>query len=146
MKKRNLKSGLSLCLALAVVAAAPASAHHSGAGYDLTKTHSAPATLKEFRWGAPHSAAWFIIKDKDGKQQVINVATASPGMLTRQGFKPKDFKAGDKVEITWYPSKNGNLGGTLSTIKLPDGRIFRDAEFEGVRGAAREVAEATKVE
>jgi hypothetical protein len=131
--------GWSLCLTLAVVAAAPASAHHSGAGYDMTKTYTAAqATLKEFRWGAPHSAAVFEIKDKDGKPQELTLATTSPGMLTRQGFKPKDFKAGDKVDITWHPSKNGNLAGTLSSIKLPDGRILKDAEFEGARNGDNE--------
>jgi hypothetical protein len=127
---------------LAVVIAAPASAHHSGAGYDMTKTYTAQATLKEFRWGAPHSAAVFVIKDKDGKSQELNMATAAPGALSRQGFKPKDFKVGDQVEIVWHPSRNGNLGGTLSSIKLPDGRTYKDAEFEGARNGANEAKEA----
>lgn len=142
MKKGIPTSGWSLCLALAAAIAAPASAHHSGAGYDMKKTYTAQATLKEFRWGAPHSAAVFVIKDKNGKSQEINVATASPGMLTRQGFKPKDFKVGEKVEIAWHPSRNGNLGGTLSSIKLPDGRIFKDAEFEGARDGDNQAKEA----
>ena len=109
--------------------AAPLSAHHSGAGYDTSKTLSASATLKEFRWGAPHSAVVFIIKGPDGKPQEVSMASAAPASFSRAGFKPRDFKVGDKMEITWHPSKSGAIGGTLATITLPDGRKFGDAEF-----------------
>ena len=137
MKKHAIKSlmlsaGVSAAVALAI--AAPASAHHSGLGYDMSKTLAAEATIKEFRWGAPHSAAGFVTKDKDGKPQEINVASTTPAMLVRQGFTLHDFKVGTKVEITWHPAKSGVLGGTLATIKLPDGRVFKDAEF-GPRGS-----------
>jgi hypothetical protein len=137
MKKHATKSlmvsaGISAAVALAI--AAPASAHHSGVGYDMSKTLAAEATIKEFRWGAPHSAAVFVIKDKDGKPQDVNVASTTPAMMVRQGFKLQDFKIGTKVQITWHPAKSGVLGGTLATIKLPDGREFKDAEF-GPRGS-----------
>lgn len=122
-----MTTGWSVIVALAITA--PASAHHSSIGYDLSKTNTAEATIKEFRWTAPHSAVVFVIKDKDGKQQELNVTTASPAMLVRQGFKVKDFKVGSKVAITWHPSKSGALGGTLATIKLPDGRLFTDTQF-----------------
>jgi hypothetical protein len=48
---------------LAMAITAPVSAHHSAAGYDLSKTLSAPA--------------------------------------------------GDKMEISWHPTKSGHLGGML---------------------------------
>jgi hypothetical protein len=128
MKKRTwVNVGWSVILAASW--AAPVSAHHSGAGYDMSKTLSASATLKEFRWGAPHSAVVFIIKGADGKPQEVSMGSAAPANFSRQGFKPKDFKVGDKMQITWHPSKNGAIGGTLATITLPDGRKFGDAEF-----------------
>jgi hypothetical protein len=108
---------------------APVWAHHSFAGYDTTKTLTAEATLKEFRWGAPHSAAVFVIKGPDGKPEDITVAAAAPAMFSKQGFKPRDFEVGDKMEITWHPSKSGHLGGILASMKLPNGRTFKDAEF-----------------
>ena len=121
----SIRMVLPLCL-LAI--AGPAAAHHSGAGYDLSKTLEADATLKEFRWGAPHSAVVFTVKI-DGKMQDVNLGGASPGAFARQGFKPRDFRMGDKMHITWHPSKSGALGGTLATITMPDGRKFGDAEF-----------------
>jgi hypothetical protein len=112
-----------------LILAGPLSAHHSGAGYDMAKTLSASATLKEFRWGAPHSMVVFMVKGADGKQEEVAMASAAPASFARSGFKPRDFKAGDKMQITWHPSKSGATGGTLLTITLPDGRQFGDPEF-----------------
>jgi hypothetical protein len=113
---------------LAMAITAPAWAHHSAAGYDMTKTLTAEATLKEFRWGAPHSAAVFMIKGADGKTEVMTVAAAGPAMFFKQGFKPRDFQVGEKMEISWHPATSGQVGGTLASMKLPDGRLFKDVE------------------
>jgi hypothetical protein len=137
VNKRTM-ANLGLSAILAAGLAAPLSAHHSFAGYDMEKTQSAPATLKEFRWGAPHSSVVFMIKGADGKPQEVTMGSASPASFAKQGFKPRDFKAGDKMEITWHPSKSGATGGVLSSIKLADGRKFGDTEFgpEGSRVGA----------
>jgi hypothetical protein len=71
----------------------------------------------------------FVIKGTDGKQQEATMGSASPAALARQGFKPRDFKAGDKMDITWRPSRSGAIGGLLATMKLTDGRTFSDPEF-----------------
>jgi hypothetical protein len=113
---------------LAMAITAPVWAHHSFAGYDMTKTLTAEATLKEFRWGAPHSSAVFMIKGPDGKIEVMTVAAAAPAMFSKQGFNPKDFQVGDKMEITWHPSTSGHIGGMLAGMKLPNGHEFKDAE------------------
>jgi len=147
MTKRILVNfGWSAILAAGL--AAPLSAHHSFAGYDMEKSLSAPATLKEFRFGAPHSMVVFMIKGADGKQQEVTMGSASPSAFARQGFKPRDFKVGDKMEISWRPSKSGAIGGLLATMKLPDGRTFNDPEFGPTGSAAgrREDRQATEAQ
>lgn len=129
MMMTNLKLAVRPWLAAMALVAAPAWAHHSAVGYDLTRTVSANATLKEFLWIAPHSSAVFTIVTADGKAQEITLGSAAPNKFAGQGFKPRDFKAGQKVEITWYPTRNGKPGGLLATMKLPDGRVFEDIEF-----------------
>jgi hypothetical protein len=58
----------------------------------------------------------------------------------KQGFKPKDFRVGDKVDITWNPPTSGAAGGILASMKMPDGRTFKDNENQAVStGAANEV-------
>jgi hypothetical protein len=148
MKKLLTGSMLSASALILIATAGPVAAHHSAAGYDLTKTLSAVATLKEFRWGAPHSMVVVVIKGADGKPQEVSMASASPASLTKQGFKLRDFKRGDKMEVTWHPSKNGAIGGALAIMTLADGRTFYDEEFRpgglGLQNAT-EQAESAQV-
>jgi hypothetical protein len=129
MNRRAVRPERLVWSMVAMAITAPVWAHHSGAGYDMTKTLTAEATLKEFRWGAPHSAAVFMIKGPDGKSEVMTVGAGGPGMFFKQGFKPRDFQVGDKMEISWHPSTSGQIGGLLASMKLPDGREFKDVEF-----------------
>jgi hypothetical protein len=124
--------------------ALPVSAHHSASGYDMKKTQTAQATIKEFRWGAPHSAAIFMIKGPKGEPQELPTSSAAPASFLKKGFKPRDFKAGDKVEIAWHPTFSGVPGGILVSIKFPDGRVFSDPEFEAQVGNLPEGAEPEK--
>ncbi len=106
--------------------AAPVWAHHSAVAYDETKTYSTHAVLKEFRWGAPHSVAVFTSQDKDGKWLDFTVETAAPIVFFKQGFNPRDLKKGDSMDVTWHPAKLGS-GGLLVSLKLADGRTFKNA-------------------
>jgi hypothetical protein len=128
MQKRQVIPGLCGLALLTFAIAAPVSAHHSFAGYDMTQSRTAKATIKEFRWGAPHSSAVFTVNGPDGKPEQITIASAPPTSYVRQGFKPKDFRVGDKVEIVWHPTRAGNPGGILAQIKLADGRTFKESE------------------
>jgi hypothetical protein len=127
--------------------ALPVFAHHSFSGYDMKKTETAQATIKEFRWGAPHSMGVFTVKGPKGELQEITAATAAPAMFLKQGFKPRDFKVGDKVEISWHPTRGGSLGGHLSSIKFSDGRIFKEQEILAIGNLeATEAAEREKAQ
>lgn len=128
MRKRWLVSGL-ITACLLTAATDSVLAHHSYAPYDMTKTMKADATVKEFYWEAPHSSASFVIKGKDGKPQNLTLQGGAPITIMRAGFHPKDIRRGMKVEITWHPLRNGELGGTLSSMKFEDGRFFKDNEF-----------------
>jgi hypothetical protein len=112
--------------------AASASAHHSALGYDFTKTQSAQATLKEMLWSAPHSTLIFEIKTADGHLQELPLGGSAPGKFMKEGFSPRDFKVGDKFDVTWHPAIDGKLGGIVATIKFKDGRVFKDSEFDSL--------------
>lgn len=124
---------LTLHVALLAIAV-PTWAHHSFAVYDLKQTKSAEGVIKEFNFGAPHSTATFIIKDANGKTSALTLQGAAPAALSRAGFKPRDFSKGTKVEISWHPVRNGGPEGALVTMKLPDGRVYKDMESSGLAG------------
>jgi hypothetical protein len=125
LKKRWL-AGLAAGVGLGL-AAAPAFAHHSFAAYDMNQILSAEGTLKEFRWGAPHSSLVLIYIDKGAEKQ-MSIISGSPLLFAKQGLSPRDFKRGDKVKVTYHPNTSGQPGGALATLKLPNGKSFSDTE------------------
>ncbi len=125
MKSVNLMAAAALA-----VVAAPVLAHHSFGAYNMNATESASGTLKEFRWGAPHSSLVIISKDKKGKTTEMSIVSGSPLMFSRQGFSPRDFKRGDKVSVTFHPNINNSPGGALASLTIPGGRSFSDSEAQ----------------
>jgi hypothetical protein len=131
-------AGFSLWSAL-MLAALPASAHHSFAMFDFTKTVTITGTVKEFQWTNPHVVLWVNVEGKDPKTpDVWWLEMTSPGNLTRTGWNRKALNAGDKVVVELNPLRDGKLGGAL--IKVTDsttGQIFstnlRDMEKPGLK-------------
>jgi hypothetical protein len=104
MTHRSVVHRLALSMgAMAAISAAPAFAHHSFNAYDMSKTESASGSIKEFRWGAPHSSVVIICIDKSGKQQTMSLISGSPLMFSKQGLAPRDFHRGDNVTVTYRP-------------------------------------------
>nr|WP_169475044.1 MULTISPECIES: DUF6152 family protein [unclassified Novosphingobium] len=128
--EKNMKSvNLIAAVGLAVIAA-PALAHHSFGAYNMNVTESASGTLKEFRWGAPHSSLVIVLKDKKGNISEVAIVSGSPLMFSRQGFTPRDFKRGDKISVTFHPNINNSPGGALASLTIPGGRVFSDSEAQ----------------
>ena len=115
----------SLCVG--AFAAAPALSHHSFAAYDQKVTKTVEGTLKELDWNAPHSGITVAYQDESGASQDVSVTTGAPATITSQGFKPKDFRIGSKVKVSWHPNRNGVPGGQLLELVLDDGRTLRGA-------------------
>jgi hypothetical protein len=99
--------------------------HHSFAAYDQGVTKSVAGTLKEFDWNAPHSGITVTYTDEKGQVQEVSVTTGAPSTIAAQGFKPKDFRVGTKVALSWHPNRNGLPGGEMTEIRLEDGRVLK---------------------
>lgn len=106
-------------------------AHHSFAAYDMAHSVTVQATVKEFRWSAPHSSVVLVYRAPNGEVRELNLITGPPDLFVRQGIAPKSLRAGDKVEATYHPNINGSAGGSLAGLTLPDGRKFKDQESFG---------------
>ena len=107
----------------AVVYAVPASAHHSFAMFDATKTTELEGTVKEFQWTNPH--AWIMLTVmKDGQPQEWAIEMNGPGGLARQGWRPKTLTPGMPVKLMIHPLKDGTNGGQFMEVTLPDGNVL----------------------
>lgn len=113
------------CLGLATQSAV---AHHSFAAYNMAEVKAVDGTLKQFRWGAPHSSLVLYFQNEAGEKEQMSIVSGSPLMFSKQGFNPRDFRSGEKVSVTYHPNVNGKPGGALSTITLPNGQTFSDTE------------------
>jgi hypothetical protein len=108
-------------LAAAVSAVAPASAHHSFAMFEPTKTLTFKGTVKTFQWTNPHVILWVLVQpDGGGAAQEWSLETTSPGVLTRAGWTRQSLKAGDRVSVVLSPLRDGSRGGSLNSVTLLD--------------------------
>lgn len=109
---------------LAAALAGPAVAHHSFAMFDQTKiSEKGKGTVAEFRFTNPHSFVVLNVQEGSNLTRYV-LECSSVNMMSRAGWKFNTLKSGDKVDVTFYPLRNGKPGGMLKTIKVADGRTL----------------------
>jgi hypothetical protein len=120
MPKRCVITGL----AVALVTAAPATAHHSFAMFDLEHPIDLAGSVVEFRYTSPHSFILLAVKDKDGQITVWNLEGPAPSILARGDMSAKSLKPGDELIMTIDPLRSGAPGGawSLAKTRFKDGR------------------------
>ena len=80
-----------------------------------------------FQWANPHVYIEMDgknVKDEKAQVQHYTVECASPGILTRIGWKFNMVKPGDEITVIIAPLRTGEPGGLLKQVTLPDGRKF----------------------
>jgi len=100
-----------------------AAAHHSNAAYDIENLKSMEGTVKTVNWTNPH-ITFVIEKDvKEGEPASTWVfEVSSPGVLTRSGWTKRSLQPGDHAVFRYAPLRDGNPGGFLLKVTLPDGQ------------------------
>ena len=92
----------------------PVVAHH---GTNISYDHSKPTALQgvvtEFIWKNPHCQLYFDVKDASGKIVNWGGELNSPGVLAREGWTKHQFKPGDQIGLTVFPSKAGAMAGVV---------------------------------
>lgn len=104
---------------------APASAHHSGAMFDRTKSVVIKGTLKEVQWINPH--AWILVLGSpNGDKPVLWSFELGGGgaALKRMGMTRTFPRIGDKVAVKGYPLRDGRPGASFVSMTLADGHVF----------------------
>ncbi len=99
-------------------------AHHAfAAEFDGSKAIRVTGSLTKIEWANPHTYFYIEFKDSTGKIVTWGCEAASPGALSRRGFKRADLKIGDTIVIDGYPAKDGSRLMDARRITLADGRI-----------------------
>ena len=105
-----------------VILASPLLAHHSFAMFDHTRTLTLKGSVTKFQWTNPHAYIEIDVPDAAGKVTRYSLECTSINMMQRAGWKSTMIKAGDKVKAVVAPLNNGDPGGLLLEITLPDGK------------------------
>ena len=100
-----------------------AAAHHSGAAYDMQHLRTTEGTVKTVNWTNPH-ITFVIERDaRDGEPpQTMVFEVSSPGVLTRSGWTKRSLQPGDHAVFHYAPLRDGNPGGFLLNVDLPNGQ------------------------
>ena len=100
-----------------------AAAHHSGAAYDNQHRRSIAGTVKTVNWTNPH-VTYVIETDAKGDQpaQTLVFESTSPGVLSRSGWTKRSVQPGDHAVFHYAPLRDGNPGGFLWQVTLPNGQ------------------------
>jgi Family of unknown function (DUF6152) len=107
----------------ALLAAAPALAHHSRANFDLDSTVEIEGTVTEFTWQNPHAFA--VVEGKKAGSADVQKWTFelnSTPVLTRFGWKADTLKAGDHVVARGNPDRNVDRHFVYANLFVRDGK------------------------
>ena len=114
-----------LCAIAAMILPPTASAHHSAAMYDSSRTLSVSGTLRSVQIGNPHSWFWVLVPGGQGGAELWGFEGGGPAQLKLGAGSTKDlFAIGQKVTVSCHPLRDGRPSGQLIRIQLEDGREF----------------------
>ena len=110
-------------VALAFVLLAPAaSAHHSFAQFDNSRSVTLHGTVTSFQWTNPHGYLEIDADDNSVGTKHYTFELTSPNMMSRGGWTSRTIKPGDVVTAIMAPLRDGKAGGLLLEVVLPSGK------------------------
>lgn len=125
MRIANMKYMRLSVIALLLVLAGPAQAHHSFAMFDKEKVVTVKGVVSKVEWKNPHVFVFIAVPDDNGGTTQYAIECNSPNVLMRTGWKAGTLKVGDSVSINLYPLRDGRPGGLLDTVTLANGETLK---------------------
>ncbi len=135
---RALSSATVATLAASIVL--PASAHHSYAMFDMSKSIAVQGTVAKIEWVNPHVFVWVYVAtpDQPGKYDLYGFENGPIGMLTRYGWSKDSLAVGEKITVQYFPLRDGRTGGYFIKATHADGKEHLGDPFApGVVEAAK---------
>ena len=124
---------VSAALVAVIAVAAPVAAHHSTAMFEWGQAKPMKnMTVEKWEWTNPHT--FLYARDESGKRWAFE--GMSPNHLVRYGWSKRSVVPGDKIDLTYYPLRDGRRGGFNVTITKADGSALNQFGEAGSRTAS----------
>jgi hypothetical protein len=102
----------------------PASAHHSFALYDMTRSIEIDGSVDKMEWSNPHCWLFIWVAGSDDAKVTYGFEMSSVGEMTRRGWKKLAVKPGDKIKVKYHPLRDGRNGGLMMSVTTADGQTI----------------------
>ena len=93
------------CIVLLLLAALPASAHHSNAEYDRTSVVELEGIIARVIWRNPHVGLELDVTNADGSMTRWVMGAADLAGTIRRGVPEGTFQAGQRVTVAGFASR-----------------------------------------
>ena len=132
--------GPAAAIALAILAIAPAGAHHSIAKFDGRRVVRISGLVTDFRWVNPHASIAF---DSPGTESAGGghwiVEMQAPTTLMGEGWRRNSLSIGDQITVFANPLREVDPSapshrGLYVGIILPGGRMLGRVEEQDSKG------------
>ena len=124
------KSIMAATLSAALLVPLGAAAHHSFAVFfDESRNVRVEGVVTAFRFTNPHATIVLDVVASDGQTHEWRMETNAPVVLQRRGWNRNSLKAGDRVTLDGWPSRDGRLYMRLRAATDANGRAIGGAPF-----------------
>ena len=120
----RLTVGAVAAAGIALLVSPPLRAHHAfAAEFDEKKpVHFTDAVVTKVEFINPHSWIHVDVRQADGTVENWAIEAGSPNILMRRGVTRETLKAGDKINVEGYQSKDGSHRANGRDLTLPNGQ------------------------
>jgi hypothetical protein len=115
---------LATIFASSLPISAPLLAHHGSSAYE-PKLTTLKGTVSDYQFMNPHTELSFDVKDSSGKVQHWTAEASSALTMSRLGWSPTLFKAGDQLTVSGNRAKNGTNTMRLRKVTLANGKEYQ---------------------
>jgi hypothetical protein len=102
-----------------VMGTTSATAHHSFAMFDMTKSVRLEGTVKKFDWTNPHSWIFLEVVGPEATVEQWTIELPAAGLLAREGWTRTYLRPGERLILHVHPLKDGRKGGNLESFVPP---------------------------
>jgi len=111
-----------LAASAALLAGAPAAAHHSfAAEFDISQPIQLRGEVIRMEFTNPHSWIYLRVTTESGEVQEWAIEGGAPNALIRRGWNRNSLPPGTEISVLGYRSRDGEHRASGGEVTLPDG-------------------------